>query len=236
MADKYPSISPYAYCVWNPIQLIDPNGRDVEIVKDIESKTVTIRANFYYNKEQLGSEADVFLKGFKGALDSWSMDIKEALSDPLMGAEGFNIVFDFSFMESLNPESSAKNDNVGNWFTNDPEMSSSVTSTVVDNKNLRANIRAHSNGKNQDAYDVLFYGNSEYQGALKHEIGHLFGLYDRYPQAKNPAPYIEKDLMSLDVPRNNAVEPFKRVWKSAGLDKPGSKSTLVNKKNREIKN
>ena len=26
MADKYPSISPYAYCAWNPVKLIDPNG------------------------------------------------------------------------------------------------------------------------------------------------------------------------------------------------------------------
>ena len=26
MADKYPSISPYAYCAWNPIKLVDPDG------------------------------------------------------------------------------------------------------------------------------------------------------------------------------------------------------------------
>ena len=26
MADKYPSISPYAYCTWNPVKLVDPEG------------------------------------------------------------------------------------------------------------------------------------------------------------------------------------------------------------------
>ena len=29
MADKYPNISPYAYCAWNPVKLVDPDGRDV---------------------------------------------------------------------------------------------------------------------------------------------------------------------------------------------------------------
>ena len=34
MADKYPSISPYAYCAWNPMKLVDPDGRDVWTVDD----------------------------------------------------------------------------------------------------------------------------------------------------------------------------------------------------------
>ena len=29
MADKYPSISPYAYCAWNPVKLVDPDGREI---------------------------------------------------------------------------------------------------------------------------------------------------------------------------------------------------------------
>lgn len=30
MADKYPSISPYAYCAWNPVKLVDPDGRKIK--------------------------------------------------------------------------------------------------------------------------------------------------------------------------------------------------------------
>ena len=29
MADKYPNMSPYAYCGWNPVRLVDPDGRDI---------------------------------------------------------------------------------------------------------------------------------------------------------------------------------------------------------------
>ena len=29
MADKYPSLSPYSYCNWNPIKLVDPNGEEM---------------------------------------------------------------------------------------------------------------------------------------------------------------------------------------------------------------
>jgi hypothetical protein len=28
LSDKYPGISPYAYCAWNPVMLVDPDGRE----------------------------------------------------------------------------------------------------------------------------------------------------------------------------------------------------------------
>ena len=32
MADKYPGISPYAYCAWNPVKYIDPDGDSVAVL------------------------------------------------------------------------------------------------------------------------------------------------------------------------------------------------------------
>ena len=30
MSDKYPGISPYAYCAWNPVKLVDPDGKEID--------------------------------------------------------------------------------------------------------------------------------------------------------------------------------------------------------------
>ena len=42
LADKYPGISPYAYCAWNPVKLVDPDGREMF---PTESAAAKVRAN-----------------------------------------------------------------------------------------------------------------------------------------------------------------------------------------------
>ncbi len=43
MADKYPNISSYNYCVWNPVKLVDPDGSDVYITGDEKSQEEALR-------------------------------------------------------------------------------------------------------------------------------------------------------------------------------------------------
>ena len=46
LADKYPSISPYAYCAWNPVKLVDPDGKmwkdstDAKVATEIRSSVM----------------------------------------------------------------------------------------------------------------------------------------------------------------------------------------------------
>ena len=54
MADKYPSLSPYAYCAWNPVKLVDPDGRDIWIGHYSENKVSKYDPNIKYAKGTLG--------------------------------------------------------------------------------------------------------------------------------------------------------------------------------------
>ena len=56
MADKYPSISPYNYCAWNPMKLVDPDGREIWIIGDNGNK-------YQYKKGKLYNEDGSRYKG-----------------------------------------------------------------------------------------------------------------------------------------------------------------------------
>ena len=57
IADKYPSISPYNYCMWNPVTVIDPNGMDTVISyapTDNNNKTVSYdRRHYSYSRPDI---------------------------------------------------------------------------------------------------------------------------------------------------------------------------------------
>ena len=55
MSDKYPSLSPYNYCAWNPLKLVDPNGENYELIVDHKKRSIVIKA--YYMVSENNSDA-----------------------------------------------------------------------------------------------------------------------------------------------------------------------------------
>jgi RHS repeat-associated protein len=49
LADKYPNISPYAYCAWNPVMLVDPDGNELTITGEASDKAVSQLKNIAPN-------------------------------------------------------------------------------------------------------------------------------------------------------------------------------------------
>ncbi len=118
MMDKYPSISPYAYCVWNPVKLVDPDGQKIRTIDAYSRKQVR-----RYLKEQFGSSRafrfnngylTINEKKFKRLSEKASNDqkmllegLREAIdadATALVSVQSCNSEFSFTWQYSINGE------------------------------------------------------------------------------------------------------------------------------------
>ena len=60
MADKYPSISPYAYCAWNPVRLVDVDGYMIDDYYNLKGELIhhTNEGNSIYLVIKDGEKVD----------------------------------------------------------------------------------------------------------------------------------------------------------------------------------
>ena len=58
MADKYPNLSPYAYCAWNPVKLVDPDGEEISPIYDTDGKFLGTDDNGLQGEALIMNKAD----------------------------------------------------------------------------------------------------------------------------------------------------------------------------------
>jgi RHS repeat-associated protein len=84
LSNKYPSLSPYAYCANNPVILVDPDGREIDLSNLSDSERAAYNArieklssnklfNSYYNRLS-NSETTYYIMPGSGAGGSGSYD------------------------------------------------------------------------------------------------------------------------------------------------------------------
>ena len=72
MADKYPSLSPYNYYVWNPMRIVDPDGMDTFYIH--------LDRGRIYKQESERNHSVQFIKNSKRIEDRTIMDIKTKIN------------------------------------------------------------------------------------------------------------------------------------------------------------
>ena len=156
MADKYPSISPYAYCSWNPVKLVDPDGRDFETIVDHEKKTITIRAQFYMCA---GSEEQ--RKAFQKAINEWnSCEFEVSFPGAEKGSDNYRVCFDINNSNGEGPSNYVS-------FISDEDF----------NKYFKGLEGA---GGFSDGRNIFMRNSSTNNQLLAHEMGHCLGMGDQY--------------------------------------------------------
>ena len=194
MADKYPSISPYAYCAWNPVIAIDPDGNDGRVVvKQANGRTsITISTTVYLRSDKKGREYVANLvKSAQFEADKFLHQGKPQYFDGYNCEVSFNVQFKiYEDGVQLQP-----GDNLLNVNPNETSISG-VKGTKETIYGLIVGGLSGSEGDiNSDICNSI--GASKGRGIL-HETLHFLGLSDRY-SGDHSYKGFEKDIMGVDA-------------------------------------
>ena len=162
MSDKYPSLSPYAYCAWNPVKLVDPNGEDIFIIVQVEQNGHREACRFCYNgKEWNDKDGNILnVDDISQRQRSFVSSLTSAIHDIQKEEDGNNLI---------------------NYLISYPSKSVEIRETSKENRNLgdggeliywNPNHNNFSSPLNEDGSDVCpaFIG-------LAHELAHTMEAF-----------------------------------------------------------
>ncbi len=178
MADKYPNITLFAYVANNPINAIDPDGKDYILVIDHNARTVTVRATYYtqsgdaisYNSAQ---QATQFWNGQSG---NYTYTVGKG-----NGALVYAVNFHLQVQQVDNPISEANKDRsefIDNAEKLTPDKSSNFYQVLPEDSQKFVNNEegVSTNGVTTGGNVVSVKNSRASSDTGPHEAGHTLGL------------------------------------------------------------
>ena len=161
MSDKYPNISPYAYCAWNPVKLVDPDGNDIwelnkngeliwkessdkDIIKTRNGRSVTVAEGVLKReKGQSYTKADGHLQLNFGNNSNNATEVFEFLAD--------NSDVEFSLLGLVSAENEHQTEADGYLITSSfneegDSWGSFIACTQSEENRMRSHTHSHPNG------------------------------------------------------------------------------------------
>ena len=225
LAQEYYNTYPYAYCGGDPVNAVDPTGKDAVII--INGNTITIKSEIVLTGENATTDlAQLYLRDI---LDNWGK-----LDTYMHDMEIYNVVWDVN-VRVAEPNETYVFNGVNNYMEVNNDKDTGVFGTN------------HGRIRNESKYGIPF----EYDNPMSHEFGHILGLWDKYITDKESKHYGNPvssdwtgnvmaeeagvglaDKKNLDIILPKAIKYFQSVKGYADIA-PWTQYYYINQLNRE---
>ncbi len=202
MAEKYYSVSPYAFCSGNPVNFVDWDGED--FTRKIRRNTIYISAVYYTDEKSMTSA--------KQAVSFWNSRTGDTYTDE--SGKVYNIKYELSLLElgTTRLKEKSENKTSNTYIVNDEGLISENTAGQTDEK-FNITIRK--------SYSITKPGTKERSTTGAHEIGHSLGMDHKETGIMTKA---QDENRTSDVPQENINE---MVQSNRGTDDWLSKLSLL---------
>ena len=181
MSDKYPHLTSYNYCANNPVMLVDPDGRDIDVVENTTKdgkREVTI--NFSASIVNKSSE-----KYSDKKMNKIANKMEKSIESFYNGSYGDDVSVKVNADINVSKSESDVESSRHTISIVDNLESGAPANADVGGRNMNVSSRALNFG-NAETLSTHRYGNtgltnmggSSFQRTIAHEFGHLGGLFD----------------------------------------------------------